>query len=194
MKAENLVYEESDGIVDEDSLEYQLTYHILQSEHHQALGFSFDETDKYRNWFNGYSVEENGLFQDWSKYSKAENDNSSALRSKRSTIRENIADKSEDRGFEIEALSEMLRGKREPSRFEHKISVSRSSGNISTPRFGRPFAVSAFVNYPIVFSFAVDYSGVDIPSTGTVGLILDIDVNIQPAHEIVKLCGKDVHR
>ena len=54
------------------------------------------------------------------------------------------------------------------------------------------FILSAFVNYPIVFSFAVDFSGVDIPSSGTVGLILDIDVNIQPADEIVKLCGKDV--
>ena len=52
VKAENLVYEESDGIVDEDSLEYQLIYHILQSEHKQALEFSFDETDKYKNWFN----------------------------------------------------------------------------------------------------------------------------------------------
>ena len=130
-----------------DSIMHDLFEKILDSEYEQALMLYFVENNKYRNWYNGYSFEENPL--DVKKAEKTE------------------AEKREECvwwGFICEGTET-----------EQKITTSAPSGFINTPGFGESFNMSLFVNPKSLhfYKIVMDFKNIN----GSLNFEIDMDLH-----------------
>ena len=135
-----------------------LVGNILMAEYEQAWQWYFEEDNKYANWYNGYSFEENPL-EAFRRVSALQLDLKEAEREQEDENNENIQ-KIRER---LEQGSEQM------------ISTCAISGTISTPRFGKPFNRSVFINpinskhiYTIIINFTTGTFSKDFFSQGAV--------------------------
>ena len=75
---------------------------------------------------------------------------------------------------------------------KHTISTCAISGAINTPRFGKPFERSVFINpdpdSKHIYSIIIDFSGINVTNYEKVTINLDIEINLN-LNEKVELCG-----
>ena len=156
-----------------------LLENILNSEYEQAWAWYFEEDNKYGNWYSGYSMEENPL-EAFRKVSALQRDLKQA--------------EQEDEG-DLQSLRNIQSIKNKLKEgSEQKLSTCAISGTISTPKFGKPFNRSVFIN-PLdtihVYSIIIDLNGIISPNDEDVTLNLNIEIDLQ-INEWVELCGKEL--
>ena len=148
-----------------NSIMHDLFEKILDSEYEQALMLYFVENNKYRNWYNGYSFEENPLDAKKAEKTEAEKREECALW-----------------GF-------ICKG----TETEQKITTSAPSGFINTPGFRKPFNSSLFINPKSLHHYKIimDFKYVNVPENGEGTIVFNIDMDLH-RKEQVKVCGKPV--
>ena len=147
-----------------DRIWYDLTENIFDAEYEQAWKWYFEETNKYSNWYHGYSKENNPL-KTFIKISESQMKDEDDLTNKDQRVL--------DRGS------------------IHTISTCAISGTINTPRFGKPFERSVFINPTYsqhIYSIIIDFIGINVTNDEKVTVNLNIEMNLN-INERVELCG-----
>ena len=146
-----------------------LTREILENEYKEAMKMYFEEENKYRNWYYGFSQEDNPL--------------------KVFDIMEQLKEK-------IKGEDPLKKGHLVEQGTEHKISTCATSGNISTPGFGKPFNPSIFIN-PVsshTYKITIDFSDMVIPNDGKMKIFLSIDAAYFSSKEQLMVCGQNLEK